>query len=138
MFTKVCPVHCIWPFIERTTKPGGEIFSSTSYVAVLRLLKYIVTTELKLKLPAPIGTHSLRRGCLQSMEKKGGRAVELLKLGMWDSKAINVYRDLKKSEENSVYELVDVQLDEDEDEEEVDEEWIGNDTMEKDEGGKDK
>ena len=103
---------------------------------ILNLLKHIITHELKLKIPAPIGTHSLRRGCLQSMEKKGGRAVELMKLGMWDSRAINVYRDLKKSEENAVYELFDVQLKDDEEEEELDETWLTVEHFAKGEGDK--
>lgn len=65
-------------------------------------------------MPAPIGTHSLRRGCLQSMELKGGTAVDLLSLGMWNSKAINEYRNMKKAEEQALYALADVELNDDE------------------------
>jgi hypothetical protein len=67
-------------------RPGERCFPNATYKHFLDLLKRVITTELKLKIPAPIGTHSLRRGCLQSMEKKGGTSVELFQLGLWNSK----------------------------------------------------
>ena len=74
--------------------PGARLFPNASYKHYLDLLKRVITSELKLALPAPIGTHSLRRGCLQSMERMGGTAFDLLRLGTWSSAAINEYREL--------------------------------------------
>ena len=48
------------------------------------------------------------------MELKGGTAVDLLSLGMWNSKAINEYRNMKKAEEQALYALADVELNDDE------------------------
>ena len=124
-FKSVCPVCRVWPYINSKVRPGQRLFPNATYKHYLDLLKRIIVSELKLKMPAPIGTHSLRRGCLQSMEQKGGTAVELFQMGLWNSKCINIYRDLKKSEENAFLALADVELADDEDEEVADEDaWM--------------
>jgi hypothetical protein len=98
----LCPVHALMP--EISTLADGDRFFSKTYNEVLRELKD-VCARLEVDLPAPVGTHSIRRSAIQLMEKKGAEkfapGIGLMGLGNHKSAAVNSYRDKKAVEEKA-------------------------------------
>jgi hypothetical protein len=113
VLAEICPVCVIGPYVEKV-KPGERLFPNYTYQKMLAKLKK-VCKELKLKLPAPVGTHSLRRGMLQTMENRGASPTELMNLGEWSSNAINEYRNLQQAEAAAFHQIFEIELNDDED-----------------------
>eukprot|EP00392_Amoebophrya_sp_AT5.2_P012349 g12449.t1 len=99
-FAAVCPVHVIDKWLE-DLKPGEPIFPNTSYTDALKYIKD-ACKALGIKSISPPGTQSLRRGLLQTLETMNPSGAELLKVGHWTSSAINLYRDMRRSEEIAI------------------------------------
>jgi integrase len=98
-WSALCPVHVLLPeFAE--LEDGEGFFEHLDYLSILEELKRCCG-ELKVELPAPVGTHSLRRSAIQLMEEAGAEnfsKLGLLGIGNHGSKAVNDYRDKKAAE----------------------------------------
>jgi hypothetical protein len=95
----LCPVHRL--FARVSEREVGEKLYHAQYNEVLHELKRVALKECG-SLPAPVGTHSIRRSAIQNMEASGPEqfsALGLLGIGNHNSRAVNEYRDLKSAEE---------------------------------------
>jgi integrase len=92
----LCPVHVLMP--EQARRADGEKFFGKTYGEALQELKD-ACVRIGVDLPAPVGTHSMRRSAIQLMEKKGAEkfapGLGLMGLGSHKSSAVNDYRDKK-------------------------------------------
>jgi hypothetical protein len=98
----LCPVHVLMP--KQSQRADGEKFFCKGYNETLQELKDACEC-IGVDLPAPVGTHSMRRSAIQLMEKKGAEkfapGLGLMGLGNHKSKAVNDYRDKKAVEEKA-------------------------------------
>ena len=99
----LCPTCVLWRYIE-TIPDGKLLFPSFNYQDALKSIK-AACEKIGVGQSSLIGTQSLRRGALQSCERLGIPEKRLHIAGMWNSNAIQEYRDYKKQEEKKLMTL---------------------------------
>ena len=110
----LCPVHVLWPIIERRAAPGEPIFPAGIAEAARSWLRIALQAR-----GAPdyerYTLHSLRRGGAQEIISSGGDLSTLLKAGGWRSSAFRAYLDLVGLENSVVSQSISSLFDLDED-----------------------
>ena len=106
----LCPVHALWPWVERNTRPGQPLFDENIAARSLVWLKIALEAR---DVPnfERYTLHSLRRGAAQALIQNGGDLATLLRAGGWRGSAFRVYLDMIGVENMVVTENIHTLLD---------------------------
>ena len=86
----LCPVHAIWPQIEKRVGEGKRVFSdgiaknTAAWMKIALKARNVPSHDL-------YTLHSMRRGAAQTLIEGGGGLSVLLRAGSWRSSAFKCY-----------------------------------------------
>ena len=89
----VCPVHVLWPWIERRVVAGSRVFGGD----IVKNSSYWINIALEARdipFAKEYTLHSPGRGSAQALVQSGGDLSTLLQAGGWRSSAFRAYLDL--------------------------------------------
>ena len=109
-----CPVHSLWPAVQKRVHPGDRLFSAVNRRNFNRRLKAILA---KMGVPQAhrFSSHAFRRGSAQEMNETGSPLSVVAGAGMWRSNAVKTYIDLDAHVEANVRHLFKVDMESDSD-----------------------